>query len=164
MKNNGLLSVMTAALMLNLTFASCEKVLDAEEEQTTQQTGFTQQAEAYLPASYGDKTIAAWYSLYTENEYKSKVEAVFLFTDSAVAITKSKTYTVEDGREPARDIVALGIFHQIDGDLINGTLRLELSSGLPRNARIRDSILTHDGIAYTMQDNNKAPLPYQLAQ
>ena len=163
MKNNGLLSVMAAALMLNLTFASCEKVLDTEEEQP-QQTGFTKLAEAYLPGAYGDKTIAAWYSLYTENEYKSKVEAVFLFTDSAVAITKSKTYTVEDGREPVNDIVALGIFHQVDGDLINGTLRFELSSGMPRSARIRDSILTHDGISYTMQDNDKAPLPYQLAQ
>ena len=149
---------MAAAVMLGLTFASCDKVLDTEEEQT-QQTGFTKLAEAYLPESYGDKTIAAWYSVYTENDYKSKVEAVFLFTDSAVAVTKSKTYTVEDGRDPVHDVLSLGIFHQLEGDLINGNLSFELSAGMPqtRIGRIRDGVLTLDGIAYTKQDNAQAP-------
>ena len=158
MKINGLLSVMAAALMLGLTFASCDKVLDTEEDQTPK-TGFTKLAEAYLPESYGDKTIAAWYSVYTENDYKSKVEAVFLFTDSAVAVTKSKTYTVEDGRDPVHDVLSLGIFHQVEGDLTNGTLSMELSSGMPatRNARIKNGVLTLDGVAYTKQDNDKAP-------
>ena len=151
---------MAAALMLNLTFASCAKVLDTEEEQT-QQTGFTKLAEAYLPETYADKTIAAWYSVYTENDYKSKVEAVFLFTDSAVAVTKSKTYTVEEGREPVHDVLSLGIFHQLEGDLTNGTLSMELSAGMPqtRNGRIRDGVLTLDGISYTKQDNAQAPKP-----
>ena len=89
--------------------------------------------------------------------------AIFLFTDSAVAITKSKTYSIEDGREPAREIVALGIYHQLEGNLINGTLRFELSSGFPRNAQIIDGVLTHDSIAYTKQDNANAPAPYQPA-
>ena len=164
MKIKGLLSVMAAAVMLNLTFASCDKVLDTEEDQTPK-TGFTKLAEAYLPDSYGDKTIAAWYSVYSENDYKSKVEAVFLFTDSAVAITKSKTYTIEDGREPVHDVVALGVFHQIDGDLTNGTLKFELSSGYsPRNARIKNGELTDNGITYAKQDNDKAPATSQSAQ
>ena len=84
-------------------------------------------------------------------------------TDSAVAITKSKTYSIEDGREPAREIVALGIYHQLEGDLINGTLRFELSSGFPRDAQIIDGVLTHDSIAYTKQNNADAPAPYQPA-
>ena len=162
MKINGLLSVMAAALMLNLTFASCEKVLETEDDQNqTPTTGFTKLAEAYLPESYGDKTIAAWYSVYTENDYKSKVEAVFLFTDSAVAVTKSKTYTVEDGREPVHDVLSLGIFHQLEGDFINGTLSFELSAGMPRtrNGQIEDGVLTLDGISYTKQDNAQAPKP-----
>ena len=164
MKIKGLLSVMAAVVMLNLTFASCEKALETDEEQT-QKTGFTELAKAYLPESYGDRTIAAWYSVYTENDYKSKVEAVFLFTDSAVAITKSKTYTVEDGREPAHDVVALGIFHQIEGDLTNGLLKFELSSGYsPRNARIKNGVLTDNNISYTKQDNDKAPTTSQSAQ
>ena len=144
--------------MLNLTFASCEKALETESEEK-QETGFTKLAEAYLPETYADKTIAAWYSVYTENDYKSKVEAVFLFTDSAVAVTKSKTYTVEDGREPVHDVLSLGIFHQLEGDLINGNLSFELSSGMPqtRNGRIRNGVLTLDGVAYTKQDNDKAP-------
>ena len=162
MKFNGLL--MTAAVMLSLTCASCEKILETEPEPEPL-SGFTQLAEPYLPESYGDRTIAAWYSVYSENDYKSKVEAVFLFTDSAVAITKSKTYTVEDGREPVHDVVALGIFHLLNGDFINGNLQFELSSGpSPRNARIKDSILIHDGIAYTLQDNAKAPVPNKLTQ
>ena len=158
MKIKGFLSVMAAALMLGLTFASCEKALETKAEEK-QETGFTKLAEAYLPETYADKTIAAWYSVYTENDYKSKVEAVFLFTDSAVAVTKSKTYTVEDGREPVHDVLSLGIFHQLEGDLINGTLSMELSSGMPatRNARIKNGVLTLDGIAYTKQDNDKAP-------
>ena len=156
MKIKGFLSVMAAALMLGLTFASCEKALETKAEEK-QETGFTKLAEAYLPETYADKTIAAWYSVYTENDYKSKVEAVFLFTDSAVAV--SKTYTVEDGREPVHDVLSLGIFHQLEGDLINGNLSFELSSGMPqtRNGRIRDGVLTLDGIAYTKQDNAQAP-------
>ena len=142
MKIKGLLSVMAAAVMLSLTCASCEKILETEPEPEPL-SGFTQLAEPYLPESYGDRTIAAWYSVYSENDYKSKVEAVFLFTDSAVAITKSKTYTVEDGREPVHDVVA---------------------GPSPRNARIKDSILIHDGIAYTLQDNAKAPVPNKLTQ
>ena len=158
MKMKGLLSIMAATVMLNLTFASCEKALETESEEK-QETGFTKLAEAYLPETYADKTIAAWYSVYTENDYKSKVEAVFLFTDSAVAVTKSKTYTVEDGREPVHDVLSLGIFHQLEGDLINGNLSFELSSGMPqtRNGRIRNGVLTLDGVAYTKQDNDKAP-------
>jgi hypothetical protein len=158
MKIKGFLSVMAAVVMLNLTFASCEKALETDEEQT-QKTGFTELAKAYLPETYADKTIAAWYSVYTENDYKSKVEAVFLFTDSAVAVTKSKTYTVEDGREPVHDVLSLGIFHQVEGDFTNGTLSMELSSGMPatRNARIKNGVLTLDGVAYTKQDNDKAP-------
>ena len=164
MKMNGLLSIMAATVMLNLTFASCEKALETESEEK-QETGFTKLAEAYLPETYADKTIAAWYSVYTENDYKSKVEAVFLFTDSAVAITKSKTYTIEDGREPVHDVVALGVFHQIDGDLTNGTLKFELSSGYsPRNARIKNGELTDNGITYAKQDNDKAPATSQSAQ
>ncbi|MBR2395390.1 MAG: hypothetical protein IKB00_02160 [Bacteroidaceae bacterium] len=168
MKMKGFLSVMAAAVMLSLTCASCEKVLDTDTNANDPQNGndtvvFAKRAEAYLPNYYSDRTIEAWYSVYSENDYKSKVEAVFLFTDSAVAITKSKTYSIEDGREPAREIVALGIYHQLEGDLINGTLRFELSSGFPRNAQIIDGVLTHDSIAYTKQDNANAPAPYQPA-
>lgn len=163
------LSVMAAAVMLSLTCASCEKILDIDtdtddQENKNDSVTFTKLAEAYLPSAYGEKTIAAWYSVYTQNNYKSKVEAIFLFTDSAVAITKSKTYTIEDGREPSREIVALGKYQQIAGDFINGTLKFTLSSGLPRTAHINDSILTHDGISYTLQDNADAPAPYQKAQ
>ncbi len=165
MKIKGLLSVMAAAVMLNLTCASCEKILETEPEPEPL-SGFTQLAEPYLPESYGDKTIAAWYSVYSENDYKSKVEAVFLFTDSAVAITKSKTYTIEDGREPVHDVLSLGIFHQLEGDFTNGTLSFELSAGMPptRNGQIEDGVLTLDGISYTKQDNAKAPVPNKLTQ
>ena len=162
MKKKGLLPFMAGIVMLSLTCASCEKVLETnsgDEEQKDEEKVFEQLAEAYLPSAYADKTIAAWYSVYTENEYKSKVEAVFLFTDSAAAITKSKTYSIEDGREPSRSIVALGIFKQIEGDLTNGIVEFTLSSGAPRTDTIKNGVLTDLGIAYTKQDNSKAPTP-----
>lgn len=161
---------MAATVMLSLTCASCDKFLETDTtdindlENSNDTVVFAKLAEAYLPNYYSDHTIEAWYSVYSENDYKSKVEAVFLFTDSAVAITKSKTYSIEDGREPAREIVALGIYHQLEGNLINGTLRFELSSGFPRNAQIVDGVLTHDNIAYTKKDNADAPAPYQPAR
>ena len=161
---------MAAAVMLSLTCASCDKMLESETNSDEQENKndsvvvFPKLAEPYLPNFYSESTIEAWYSVYSENDYKSKVEAVFLFTDSAVAITKSKTYSVEDGREPVREIVALGRYHQLEGDLVNGTLHFELSSGLDRDAHIIDGVLTHDSIAYTKQDNANAPAPYQPAQ
>ena len=167
MKMKGILSFMAGAVMLSLTCASCDKMLETtsneDENKNDSVVVFTKLAEAYLPNFYSESTIEAWYSVYSENEYKSKMEAVFLFTDSAVAITKSKTYSVEDGREPSREIVALGIYHQLEGDLVNGIIKFELSSGLPRNAQIVNGVLTHDSISYTKQDNANAPAPYQPA-
>ena len=158
MKIKGLLSVMAAAVMLNLTFASCDKVLDTEEDQTPK-TGFTKLAEAYLPDSLAGKTIAAWYSVYSENDYKSKVEAVFLFTDSAMVMTKSKTYTIEDGREPSLSVTGEGTYQTISGDFTSGKMRFKFAGGYSLSVVVENDTLTYLGTEYTRQDNSKAPQP-----
>jgi len=149
---------MAAAVMLNLTFASCDKVLDTEEDQTPK-TGFTKLAEAYLPDSLAGKTIAAWYSVYSENDYKSKVEAVFLFTDSAMVMTKSKTYTIEDGREPSLSVTGEGTYQTISGDFTSGKMRFKFAGGYSLSVVVENDTLTYLGTEYTRQDNSKAPQP-----
>lgn len=160
MKIKGLLSIMAAAVMLSLTFASCDKALDTDsDEQQQEGSKFPKLAEAYLPDSCAGKEIAAWYSVYTENDYKSKVEAVFLFTDSAMIMTKSKTYTVEDGREPSLSVTYQGAYQTIEGDFITGKMKFIFVNGFSINVLVDDGVLSAMNTDYTKQDNSKAPKP-----
>ena len=158
MKMKGFLSIMVAGVMLSFTCASCEKALynDPEPEK---ESAFPKLAEAYLPDSLAGKTIAAWYSVYSENDYKSKVEAVFLFTDSAMVMTKSKTYTVEDGREPSLSVTREGTYQTINGDFTTGKMRFKFAGGYSLSVVVENDTLTYLGTEYTRQDNSKAPQP-----
>ncbi len=66
MKLKGLFAIMAAALMLSMSFTSCEELdglFDDENESTDNQ--------AFFPNTYRQRTVAAWYSL-TENEVNPK--------------------------------------------------------------------------------------------
>ena len=102
---------MAAALMLSMSFTSCEELeglIDDEKESTDNQ--------AFFPNTYRQRTVAAWYSLTEKEENGTRIEAVFLFDDNSFVTTKSRTYT--DGRSQERKILAEGDY-TLEGDYEN---------------------------------------------
>ena len=120
------------------------------------------EVEAFLPSYCADKTVVAWYSVYSETDYKKKIEAVFLFSDSTVIVTKSKTYSREDGRDPSREVMHEGSYQVLEGDFDNGSLQILLPGGVSLRARISDSELTLMAVTYVRQDNAGIPAPTQM--
>lgn len=151
-----LISIVVAGLMLGLTFASCdkEKADVNEPEGSGKNPG---EVEAFLPESYADKTVTAWYSVYSEADYKKKIEAVFMFTDSTLIVTKSKVYTEEDGRDPSRVVMYEGKYRVSEGDFDNGVLIISLQGGVSLNAEVSAGEFTLMGVTYTRQNNAKIP-------
>ena len=74
---------------------------------------------AYYPTKYVDKQVNAWYVLASTEDQKIRIEAVYLFADNTLAVTKSKYYT--DGRQPEFKVVAEGQYRLSQGDYTNGT-------------------------------------------
>ena len=149
--------------MLGLTFTSCDK--DGKSDVTQPDDNSDNpvwEVEAFLPSFCADKTVAAWYSVYSETDYKKKIEAVFLFTDSTVVVTKSKVYSQEDGRDPSREVMHEGSYQVSEGDFDNGALQILLPGGVSLRARISDGELTLMAVTYVRQDNAGIPAPSQL--
>ena len=149
--------------MLGLTFTSCDK--DGKSDVTQPDDNSDNpvwEVEAFLPSFCADKTVAAWYSVYSETDYKKKIEAVFLFTDSTVVVTKSKVYSQEDGRDPSREVMHEGSYQVSEGDFDNGALQILLPGGVSLRARIQDGELTLMAVTYVRQDNAGIPAPSQL--
>ena len=128
----------------------------AEEEKENGESGFATEAEAYLPASYADKTLDAWYMLKDEDSDKIKIEAVFLFNDNTLVVTSSKVYSVEDGREPEKKINAEGTFTITSGDYDNGTADVD-AAGMQFEVTITDGVLSAMDAEFIKQDNADAP-------
>lgn len=163
MKSFGFISFFASALMLGLTFTSCDK--DGKSDVTQPDDNSDNpvwEVEAFLPSFCADKTVAAWYSVYSETDYKKKIEAVFLFTDSTVVVTKSKVYSQEDGRDPSREVMHEGSYQVSEGDFDNGALQILLPGGVSLRARIQDGELTLMAVTYVRQDNAGIPAPSQL--
>jgi hypothetical protein len=149
--------------MLGLSFTSCDK--DGKSDVTQPDDNSDNpvwEVEAFLPSFCADKTVAAWYSVYSETDYKKKIEAVFLFTDSTIVVTKSKVYSQEDGRDPSREVMHEGSYQVLEGDFDNGALQFLLPGGVSLRARIQDGELTLMAVTYVRQDNAGIPAPSQL--
>ena len=163
MKSFGFISFFASALMLGLTFTSCDK--DGKSDVTQPDDNSDNpvwEVEAFLPSFCADKTVAAWYSVYSETDYKKKIEAVFLFTDSTVVVTKSKVYSQEDGRDPSHEVMHEGSYQVSEGDFDNGALQILLPGGVSLRARIQDGELTLMAVTYVRQDNAGITAPSQL--
>ena len=160
MKKKGLLWLLASAFMLCLTYTSCEELeglIDDNEETLSGE-------EAFFPKAYADKTVAAWYSIYSEADYKKKIEAVFLFTDSTLAVTKSKVYTQEDGRDPSRVVMYEGKYQVTEGNFDNGIFIFTFTPGSSFDVQITDGQLSLMGQTYAKQDNAKIPAATQTTE
>ena len=165
MKIRRLISVFATALMLCPALTSCDM---EKEDPATRQSNSGQDnpdvAQAFFPTTYARKTVAAWYSVFSQEDYKTKVQAVFLFTDSTVIITKSKVYSQEDGREPSRVIMYEGTYHITDGNYSNGLASFKLDFGATYDVEIVNGRLTVMNTTYTMQDKADVPTPTKSTQ
>ena len=160
MKISGLMSFFAAALMLGMACVSCEKADVTQPDDNGNNPVW--EVEAFLPSFCADKTVAAWYSAYSENDSRKKIEAIFLFTDSTVVVTKSRAYSQEDGRDPTREVMHEGTYQVLEGDFDNGALQILLPGGVSLRARIPDSELTLMAVTYVRQDNAGIPAPTQM--
>lgn len=157
MRNSGLMSFFAAALMLGMACVSCEKADVTQPDDNGNNPVW--EVEAFLPSYCAEKTVSAWYSVYSETDYKKKIEAVYLFSDSTVIVTKSKTYSQEDGRDPSREVMHEGTYQVLEGDFDNGALQFLLPGGVSLRARIQDGELTLMAVTYVRQDITALPAP-----
>lgn len=146
------LSIIASALLLSLSFTSCEEleglINDDEEEVSGDQ--------AFFPASYSQRKVAAWYSLTEEKENGKKIEAVFLFDDNSFVVTKNRIYT--DGRSNERTIMAEGDYRIIEGDYTNGKAQVAVNGESdPMLVTITDGVMNAMGENFVKQDNKKVP-------
>ena len=141
---------MAAALMLSMSFTSCEELeglLDDEKESTDN--------KAFFPNAYSQRTVAAWYSLTEKEESGTRIEAVFLFDDNSFVTTKSKTYT--DGRSQERKIMAEGDY-TLTGDYENGSAEVRINGAPdPMTVTIENGKMLAMGETFTKQNNKKVP-------
>lgn len=146
------LSIIASALLLSLSFTSCEEleglINDDEEEVSGDQ--------AFFPVSYRQRKVAAWYSLTEEKENGKKIEAVFLFDDNSFVATKNRIYT--DGRSNERTIMAEGDYSIIQGDYTNGKAQVAVNGESdPMLVTITDGVMNAMGENFVKQDNKKVP-------
>ena len=184
MKTIRFISIIAVALTVSLSYVSCDKDEPLEPQQRQQQQqpqnngidstridsthidstridsthiDSTHIEGAFLPDSCAGKTVAAWYAVYSEADYKKKVEAIFLFTDSTLVVTKSKVYTEEDGRDPSRVTMYEGKYEVIQGDFDKGVIVFSFTPGSSFDVEITDGKLSLMGQTYTKQDNANVP-------
>lgn len=151
MKIKGFLSIMAAALMLSLSFTSCDDLdgLFDDDENESSADG------AFFPSTYSQRKVAAWYSLTDTKDNGTRVEAVFLFEDGSFVTTKCKTYT--DGRSQERKILAEGDY-KLTGDYENGTAEVKINGAPePMTVEIKDGKMLAMGETFTKQSNKKVP-------
>lgn len=117
--------------------------------------------EAYLPSSYASKTIAAWYGLTEIRDMKTKIQAIFLFSDGSMVVTKSTVYTKADGRNPEYSIEFAGTYEITSGDYSNGAAYVPEMS---MTVTISNGVLSVPAMqeTYTKQSNADAPAPKKV--
>ncbi|MBQ9418011.1 MAG: hypothetical protein IJU19_05465 [Bacteroidales bacterium] len=113
---------------------------------------------AYLPVAYGSKTLTAWYAFSNVENDRTKTEAVFLFDDQTLVVTKRKVYSREDGRDPVSEIIAEGTYTLTSGDYENGAADV-VAGNNQFSVTITNGILSAMGEQYTKQSNESAPAP-----
>ena len=114
--------------------------------------------EAYLPSVYASKTISAWYSLTDVRDSKTKINAIFLFNDGSMVVTKSTVYTKADGRDPEYEIDFTGTYNITSGNYDNGTAFVP---DMNMTVTIQNGVLSAPIFeeTYTRQSNANAPAP-----
>lgn len=156
MKTVRILSLLAAALILCQTFSSCDNEKPGIEQENNGDKA-SAAVQAFFPTTYAHKEVAAWYSVFSEEDYKKKVQAVFLFTDSTIIITKSKIYTEEDGRAPSRVTMYEGKYQMTEGDFTNGKATVTLNTGATFDIEIVNGKLSVMDETYTKQDKANIP-------
>ena len=114
--------------------------------------------EAYLPSAYASKTISAWYSLTDIRDSKTKINAIFLFSDGSMVVTKSTVYTKADGRNPEYEIEFTGTYNITSGNYDNGTAYVPQ---MDMTVTILNGVLSVPDLqeTFTKQSNADAPAP-----
>ena len=115
------------------------------------------QAKAYLPADFASKEISAWYMLAEEESNSVRVEAVFLFADNTLVVTKTKAYAKSDGRDPAYTITAYGQYRITEGDYYTGKASVVTEDGKSFEVVIEDGIMTAMGAEFNWMPLNYIP-------
>ena len=154
MKKITILLALAAAFTLSLTFTSCDEKENLDKEQAGDII------KAYLPIEYANKQVAAWYMLTDQSDNKTKIEAVFLFTDSTLAVTKVKFYSESDGRKPEYDINATGRYKITEGDFTTGKADVITSGGEAFEVNIQNGKLYAMNEVFTKMSNALIPSPY----
>jgi len=109
------------------------------------------EVEAFFPSSCDKKTVSAWYlAVVEDSESQVKIEAVFLFDDNTLVVTKHKKKS--DGRE-FQEVMYSGEWVQTDGDFVNGTAKVDGEI----EVTIADGVLNAMGTNYEKQDNGDVP-------
>ena len=168
MKKTTFLLVLATIFMFSQTFTSCD---DEKQKPETEQKGNSSSnggnnggntnsdIQAFFPSTYANKTLAAWYMLTANESNKTRVEAVFLFTDNYVVVTKHTVYSEGQNRDPERKIEAEGTYTITQGDFTNGSAQAFVEGYPPIPVTITNGQLTAMGGTFTMQDNAQKPTP-----
>ena len=150
MKVTKFLSIIAAALLLSVSFTSCDELglFDDDNEAADDQ--------AFFPKAYKGKDIAAWYSMSEEEKGGGKrIEAVFLFEDNSFVVTKNRSYP--DDRKNERTITAEGEY-ELEGDYENGIAVVTINGAPePMTVEIVDGVMRAMGEEFIKQNNKKLP-------
>ena len=98
--------------------------------------------KAYLPADLASNEIAAWYMFADEESSTGRIEAVFLFADNTLLVTKTKVYPKSDGRDPEYKITASGRYEITEGDYTTGKASVVTKDGQSFEVVIENGVLT----------------------
>ncbi len=127
---------------------------------------YTQDCIAYLPLSYSDKKLSAWYSLTQEDKQKQckSIEAVFLFSDKTLVVTKSKIYAATVDKPSESRVTSEGTYTIKSGNLTNGKAEVTATvdgTETTFEVTISNGILSAMDSQFTKQDNASAPVSEQ---
>ena len=110
--------------------------------------------QAFFPSSCARKNVVAWYLYEVErSQSQVKLEAVFLFDDNTLVVTKHKVKS--DGREP-REIIYEGSWEMTRGDTANGVASIDGELG-QMTVAIENGVLSAMGSSYVKQKNSAVP-------
>lgn len=77
-----------------------------------------------------------------EDEASIKFESVYLFQDSTLIVTKAKFYSLDDGRQPKKEVLAQGKYVMVRGDFSTGVADVTLVDGTTFKVEISQGVMT----------------------
>ena len=95
---------------------------------------------------------------FVQDEQKTKIEAIFLATDSLMLYTRSVFYT--SGREPAYDLQTIGQYELLEGDYSTGKLGLKFRADEVYEATVTEGQMPVNDKTFIQQD--LADLPDEI--